>query len=70
MPLRATMGGTQNDMAHARPGVVDRGQALQVTLTSGVLENVDEADLVGGANLAAIGDGSADRWEGFQFARA
>ena len=70
MPLRATMGGTQNDMAHARPGVVDRGQALQVTLTSGVLENVDEADLVGGANLAAIGDGSADRWEVFQFARA
>ena len=69
MPLRATMGGTQNDMAHARPSVVDRGQALQVTLTSGVLENVDEADLVGGANLAAIGDGSADRWEVFQFAR-
>ena len=70
IPLRATMGVTQNDMAHARPGVVDRGQALQVTLTSGVLENVDEADLVGGANLAAIGDGSADRWEVFQFARA
>ena len=69
MPLRATMGGTQNDMAHARPGVVDRGQALQVTLTSGVLESVDEADLLGGANLAAIGDGSADRWEVFQFAR-
>ena len=70
MPLRATMGGTQNDMAHARPGVVDRGQALQVMLTSGVLESVDEADLLGGANLAAIGDGSADRWEVFQFARA
>ena len=70
MPLRATIGVTQNDMAHARPGVVDRGQALQVTLTSGVLESVDEADLLGGANLAAIGDGSADRWEVFQFARA
>ncbi|WP_286758947.1 MULTISPECIES: baseplate multidomain protein megatron [Sulfitobacter] len=70
MPLRATMGVTQNDMAHARPGVVDRGQALQVTLTSGVLESVDEADLLGGANLAAIGDGSADRWEVFQFAQA
>ncbi|MFU1605752.1 baseplate multidomain protein megatron [Sulfitobacter pontiacus] len=70
MPLRATMGVTQNDVAHARPGVVDRGQALQVTLTSGVLESVDEADLLGGANLAAIGDGSADRWEVFQFARA
>jgi hypothetical protein len=70
MPLRATMGVTQNDMAHARPGVVDRGQALQVMLTSGVLESVDEADLLGGANLAAIGDGSADRWEVFQFARA
>ncbi|KAJ31675.1 baseplate multidomain protein megatron [Sulfitobacter pontiacus] len=69
MRLRATMGVTQNDMAHARPGVVDRGQALQVTLTSGVLESVDEADLLGGANLAAIGDGSADRWEVFQFAR-
>lgn len=70
MPLRATMGVTQNDMAHARPGVVDRGQALQVMLTSGVVESVDEADLLGGANLAAIGDGSADRWEVFQFARA
>ena len=70
MPLRATMGVTQNDMVHARPGVVDRGQALQVTLTSGVLESIDEADLLGGANLAAIGDGSADRWEVFQFAQA
>lgn len=70
MPLRATMGVTKNDMAHARPGVVDRGQALQVMLTSGVLESVDEADLLGGANLAAIGDGSADRWEVFQFSRA
>ena len=26
--------------------------------------------VLGGANLAAIGDGSADRWEVFQFARA
>jgi hypothetical protein len=70
LPIRATMGVTETDLAAARPGLFDRGGVLQVRLNSGMLENVEEAALLGGANLAAIGDGTADNWEVFQFSGA
>ena len=70
LPIRATMGVTETDLAAARPGLFDRGGVLQVRLTSGMLESVEEAALLGGANLAAIGDGTADNWEVFQFSGA
>ncbi len=70
LPIRATIGVTQNDLAWARAGVLDRGPGLQVQLTSGLLESVEDTALLSGANLAAIGDGSADQWEVFQFANA
>ncbi|MBQ0715932.1 MAG: glycoside hydrolase/phage tail family protein [Sulfitobacter litoralis] len=70
VPLRATMGVTHNDLLRARPGILDRGRALQVTLSSGGLESIEPDDLLGGGNLAAIGDGTADRWEVFQFTTA
>ncbi len=70
LPIRATIGVTETDMTAARPGVFDQGDGLQVRLTSGAMESVDPVALLSGANLAAIGDGSADTWEVFQFADA
>lgn len=70
LPIRATIGTTQTEMRRAQSGLYDRGAALQVRLISGTLETVDEAALLAGANLAAIGDGSSDNWEVFQFRNA
>lgn len=70
LPIRATIGNTQSPMARARAGLIDRGDAVQVKLISGRLETVDEDALLSGANMAAIGDGSSDNWEVFQFAKA
>ncbi|MFT7135452.1 baseplate megatron protein TIM-barrel domain-containing protein [Sulfitobacter sp.] len=70
LPICATMGVTETDLAASRPGLFDRGGVLQVRLTSGTLESVENAALLGGANLAAIGDGTADNWEVFQFSGA
>tara|TARA_R110000787_G_scaffold118209_4_gene229014 strand:+ start:6783 stop:10712 length:3930 start_codon:yes stop_codon:yes gene_type:complete len=70
LPIGATMGITETELVAARPGVFDHGDGLQVRLNSGQLESVDETSLMNGMNLAAIGDGSADRWEIFQFEQA
>lgn len=70
LPLRATIGVTENDLAAARPGLIDHGAGVQVKLTSGTLQSVSTDALLAGANFAAIGDGSADNWEVFQFAQA
>jgi hypothetical protein len=70
LPIRATMGVTETDLAASRPGLFDHGGGLQVRLTSGVLENVERSAVLGGANMAAIGDGTADNWEVFQFSAA
>ena len=67
---RATMGVTLNALAAAQTGVFDRGAGLDVRLNSGTLQSVGEATLLSGANLAAIGDGSPDNWELFQFSEA
>ncbi|MBB3994685.1 hypothetical protein GGR95_002333 [Sulfitobacter undariae] len=70
LPLRATLGSTRSPMLRATTGLFDRGDALEVQLASGQLESVEEAALLSGANLTAIGDGSSDNWEIFQFATA
>jgi hypothetical protein len=41
-----------------------------VDFASGALASAAELAVLNGANLAAIGDGSPDRWEVFQFAQA
>ncbi len=64
---RATVGVTKTNLRAARPGLVDRGDGLIVELTSGALESVEEEALLSGANLAAIGDGTPEGWELFQF---
>lgn len=67
---RSTMGVTQNSMIASCAGVFDRGDVLEVKLVSGTLESVTEEALLSGANMAAIGDESADNWEVFQFTKA
>ena len=67
LAAKATMGTTLNPMAAARPGVLDRGNALEVRLRGGALESVSQQALLSGANVAAIGDGTPDNWEIFQF---
>ncbi|MGJ5618848.1 phage tail protein [Sulfitobacter sp. MF3-043] len=67
LPVRATIGVTRSAMAASSSGLVDRGDVLEVKLTSGTLESVSMDALLSGANLAAIGDGTSDNWEVFQF---
>ncbi|MBW7921203.1 MAG: glycoside hydrolase/phage tail family protein [Rubellimicrobium sp.] len=66
-PRTATAGVTATPLFAARPGRPDRGPALLVQLAQGAPASVDTGALLSGANLAAIGDGSPDRWELFQF---
>ncbi|MDW4496807.1 glycoside hydrolase/phage tail family protein [Sulfitobacter sp. D35] len=67
---RSTIGVTQSVLQAAPAGIYDRGAPLQVQLISGSLSSVDTQEILSGANLAAIGDGSPDGWELFQFQSA
>lgn len=64
------VGVTETALAAAPAGRWDRGPALMVRFESGVLSSSAAAAVLAGANLAAIGDGSAANWEVFQFADA
>ncbi|MCC0065385.1 MAG: glycoside hydrolase/phage tail family protein, partial [Defluviimonas sp.] len=67
---RAVVGQTETLLEAARPGVWDRGPALRVRVSGGALASESADRLLNGANLMAIGDGSSDNWELFQFADA
>ncbi|ANT61325.1 host specificity protein [Salipiger sp. CCB-MM3] len=67
LAARATVGRTETPLFAAPPGRIDRGDALQLRLTSGALQSVEEAAFLAGANLMAIGDGSPGNWEVLQF---
>jgi hypothetical protein len=66
----SVIGITQTPLFRGPVGLWDRGPALRVKLVRGALSGVSPADILRGANVAAIGDGSADAWEVFQFAEA
>lgn len=66
----ATLGVTETDLPRARPGIWDLGAPLRVRLTSGQFNSVDTEAVLRGANLVAIGSGSASGWELFQFQTA
>ncbi len=70
IPARAVMGVTESPLPAAQAGLIDRGPALRVRLSSGELSSVDLLAMLNGANAAVIGDGSVDNWEVFQFASA
>jgi hypothetical protein len=64
------LGVTENVLTAAGAGRWDRGPALRVRFEAGALSSVSLSAVLAGANLAAIGNGSAAGWEVFQFAEA
>ncbi|NHF72087.1 baseplate multidomain protein megatron [Paracoccus xiamenensis] len=70
VPRGAMIGVTETVLAPARAGLIDRGPGLRVKFGTGALASASMHRLLQGANLVAIGDGSATNWEIFQFARA
>jgi hypothetical protein len=66
----SVVGLTESDLPAARIGLWDRGPALRVRLSSGELASASELAVLNGANVMAIGDGSPEGWEVFQFATA
>ena len=67
---RATIGMTETPLRSASVGVLDRGEALQVRLSSGNLSDADWVAVLNGVNRVAIGSGSGEDWEVFQFRKA
>ena len=65
----SVIGTTLSELNAASPGRWDRGPAL-IVRTSDALAPASPEALLEGANLAAIGDGSPEGWELFQFAEA
>ena len=66
---RATMGSLLNDLARGPLHVFDRANRPVVQLDHGALASVSEAELLLGANVAAVGSDGED-WELLQFASA
>lgn len=66
----ATIGMTETPLAAAQAGLWERGPALRVKLATGSLSSAGMQAVLAGENLAAIGDGSAQNWEVFQFTDA
>ena len=69
LPRGAMIGVTETVLSHARAGLIDRGAGLHVSFGSGALANASMQQLLQGANLVAIGDGTNANWEIFQFGR-
>jgi len=70
VPAAARIGVTETALGVARAGLVDRGPALRVRMLSGTLASASLDRVLNGANLAAIGDGTAQNWEVIQFTDA
>ncbi|AXC50157.1 host specificity protein [Paracoccus suum] len=70
LPRPSVMGVTLTALDAASAGVRDRGPALRIRVKGGALRSATETALLAGANAIAIGDGTPDRWEVFQFATA
>ena len=70
VPRAAIVGTTLTAMSAAQPGLWDRGPALRIELVRGALQSMEMADILSGRNVMAIGDGSPDIWEVFQFVEA
>ncbi|MDM7255176.1 MAG: host specificity protein, partial [Paracoccus sp. (in: a-proteobacteria)] len=70
LPERAVMGVTESPLYAARAGAVDRGAPLRLRLKGGALASASWDEVLAGANLIAVGDGSPEGWELIQFAQA
>ena len=67
LDVRTPIGVTQTPLNPAPAGLIDRGDPLRVEMVFGTLDGVDDNQLLGGANLCAIGDGTPGNWELIQF---
>ena len=67
VPARAPVGMTETSLEPACSGLIDHGPDLIVKMNFGIMESVVDDAFLGGANLCAIGDGTPDGWELFQF---
>ncbi|GGO57695.1 Terminase-like family protein [Roseovarius pacificus] len=61
------VGLTETPLIAACPARIDKGEGLLVRMVGGELQSVGDAAFLSGANLCAIGDGTPDGWELFQF---
>ena len=66
----STLGITQTDLPAGQIGLINSKPVLRVRMTTGALASVPGLSVLGGANIAAIGDGSKDNWEIIQFTTA
>lgn len=66
---RATIGQTETELLTGDLWRFDNGPGVEVQLFAGALTSAERADVLNGANLAAIGDG-VDQWEVVQFTKA
>ena len=70
LEIPAVVGVTQTAMMANSAAVWDKGPAVRVKLSVGALSSASVVDVLNGANVAVIGDGSAENWEVFQFVQA
>ncbi|WP_062762667.1 glycoside hydrolase/phage tail family protein [Falsirhodobacter sp. alg1] len=66
----AVIGVCETPLLPGPVGIWDRGAALRVKVFGGNLASASETQVFNGANAMAIGDGTPDGWEVFQFAEA
>jgi hypothetical protein len=66
----AIIGVTQTPLFRASPARWDNGDGVRVTMFGGSLASATQESVLNGANLAAVGDGTSDNWEVFQFTEA
>lgn len=66
----SVIGMTESPLVAAPAGFLDRGMPLRIKVTGGTLSSGTIDAVLNGANVMAIGDGSADNWEVFQFVEA
>ncbi|MFQ5438998.1 MAG: glycoside hydrolase TIM-barrel-like domain-containing protein, partial [Paracoccaceae bacterium] len=66
----SVIGVTKTALFAAKPGRWDRGPGVDVGVFGGTLSSAAPDAVLNGANLAAIGSGTDDVWELFQFADA
>jgi hypothetical protein len=64
------VGLTETPLRFARAGLIDRGEPLRVRVFGGAINSAEVLSILNGINAAAIGDGTPDRWEVFQFSNA
>ncbi|MEO1197238.1 MAG: glycoside hydrolase/phage tail family protein [Pseudomonadota bacterium] len=69
LPVQAGIGVTESALSVAVSGRLDRGTPLRVRLSQ-TLQSVTEAQLLAGANRAAVAMPGSDDWEVFQFQTA